>query len=167
MFVINSILCYPPGECHPDALLDTPPEGEELSGNQEVYDFQASTTPPYVGEAREYPEGRWIVTEVDYYSSSQTTSIQGFYTAVCTKDGKPQEREEAAPDFRVLGLVMNGDEIVERSPGLADWWVGSELSIPKPSAHQEVLKFSSDQGRPKGGYDLMVITQTQPVLVAA
>jgi|GEM_PF-4296406 len=156
MNVLEFTLCYPPGECHPDALLELPPEGVELSGNYEGYEFLTAHHVPEVGAVQAFADsGDWIITAVESYLPTAHSDLSGFYHAICTKDGKTpaQERSEG---YTVLGVKMDGQELVWRAPGWADWWYGSELSIPKPSPTREVLTFTP---RTDSSYGIVVVSR--------
>jgi len=59
---------------------------------------------------------------------------------------------------------MDGQSLVWREPGWADWWYGSELSIPKSSPTREVLTFSPTA---ESSLDRVVICRPVRVLQAA
>ncbi|MBD2034501.1 hypothetical protein H6F86_31080 [Phormidium sp. FACHB-592] len=169
MHILQFTLCYPLGECHPDALLDMPPDDVELSGNYELYEFQTAAQVPAVGKGWDFPEsgGRWVITKVESYAPTVPNTIDGFHTVLCTRDGVLLDRKDSDTDYRVLGLRLDGDTIYEREPGLADWWVSSALSLPKPSNEQTIHLFQPVEGRPACGYDLVAIVQTQGSTVTA
>ncbi len=168
MHVLKVTLCYPPGECHPDALLDMPPEGADLSGHYEDYEFLTSNRVPVVGSVQSFADsGDWTVMAVEHYVSDTVSDLAGVYHLLCTRGGQPLKREERSRDYTVLGLMMDGQTIVVREEGTtwADWWVGSELSIPKPSPTREVLMFTPKD--PDSSYDAVVICRPVSVLQTA
>lgn len=176
MHILNFTLCYPPGEYHPEALLDLPPEDIELADTYEIYEFQTSDSVPVVGKVIHFPDlgGYWVVAKVESYQPEVESNLDGFHVVLCTRDGRLLERQDGSYDFRVLGLVMEGDTIGEREPRLADWWVGSESSLPRPSARREVLLFkpTGDPGGPceavrsPQGFDVVAICRTLAARVA-
>lgn len=161
MHIIHSVLCYPSDQ--PPEPVEQLPDGVELVGNHEVYDFQTASQVPQVGEGLNFPEGRWSVTAVESYYPEQVSAIGGVHVAICTQDGQPLERRDDSSQFRVLTLRMQGDTIVERAPGLADWAIGSELWIPHPAASREVLLFKPQGPRPPKGFDVVAICRTSAV----
>ena len=165
MNILKFTLCYPPGECHPDALLEAPPDDIELSGNYEGYEFATSSDVPNIGNTQVFQDsGLWIVAAIESYPPDTKSDLSSFYHLVCTRDGKPRERD-AKSGYTVLGLMMDGQKLVEREPGWADWWVGSERSIPKPSATREVLAFTPKDNNLS--YDVVVVCRPVKVLQAA
>lgn len=169
MNVLKFTLCYPPGECHPDALLEMPPDDVELSGNYEIYEFLTAQQVPCIGDVQRFESGLWKVAAIERYSPDANSDLSGVYNLICTRDGKTPARSEKR-GYTVLGVMMEGQNLVEREPGWADWWYGSAASIPKPSATREVLTFAPKDSEPS--YDVIVIcrplqVQQRPELVVA